>query len=126
MARKCILCGNEYKYCPSCPKDAKKEMWYAIFDSENCKNISKALTDYNLHKISKDEARNALLACDLSIRLNDHYRNEINEIIAGPEPVIEIKPKRTKRAQIKPIDDFADITPILIDDTSEVVFQENE
>lgn len=126
MARKCILCGNEYKYCPSCPKDAKKETWYAIFDSANCKNISKALTDYNLHKISKDEARNALLACDLSIQLNEHYRNEINEIIAESEPTVDPKPKRGKRAQIKPVDDFADIVPILIDDTSEVVFQENE
>ena len=55
MARKCILCGKEYAYCPSCPKDAKKESWYTIFDNENCKNISKALTDYNLNKISKVE-----------------------------------------------------------------------
>ena len=52
MARKCILCGKEYEYCPSCPKDAKKETWYAIYDSENCKDISKALTDYNLKKIT--------------------------------------------------------------------------
>ena len=126
MARNCILCGKAYKYCPSCPKDAKKETWYALFDSENCKNISKALTDQNLNKLSKDEARKALFACDLSIQLNDHYRNEINEIIAEPEPVIEVKPKRGKRAQIKPIDDFADIAPTLADDTSEVVFQENE
>ncbi len=126
MARKCILCSKEYKYCPSCPKDAKKETWYAIFDSENCKNISKALTDYNLHKISKDEARNALLACDLSIQLNNHYRNEINEIIAEPEHVVAPKPKRGKRAQIKPVDDFADIVSTLVNDTSEVVFQENE
>jgi hypothetical protein len=118
MARKCILCGKAYQYCPSCPKDAKKETWYALFDNENCKNISKALTDYNLHKISKDEARSALLVCDLSIQLNDHYRNEINEIIAEP------KPKRNKR---KPIDDFADITPALVNEpTSEVVLQENE
>ena len=126
MARKCILCGNGYKYCPSCPKDAKKETWYAIFDSENCKNISKALTDYNLHKISKDEARNALLACDLSIQLNDHYRNEINEIIVEPEPMVDPKPKRGKRAQIKSIDDFAGIAPTPVEESHEVVLQENE
>ena len=118
MARKCILCGESYKYCPSCPKDAKKETWYALFDNENCKNISKALTDYNLHKISKDEARSALLACDLSIQLNDHYRNEINEIIAEP------KPKRSKR---KPIDEAVAIAPTPVDETTcEVVKQENE
>ena len=123
MARKCILCGKEYKYCPSCPKDAKKETWYAIFDSENCKNISKALTDYNLNKISKDEARNALLACDLSVQLNDHYRNEINEIIAEPESMVESKPKRNKR---KLVDEAVVIESTLVEESHEVVKQENE
>lgn len=105
MARKCILCGKDYKYCPSCPKDAKKETWYAIYDSENCKNISKALTDYNLNKISKEEARKALSVCDLSVQLNEHYRNEINVIMAGSEPIVETKLKRGARAKIKPVDD---------------------
>lgn len=126
MARKCILCGKEYKYCPSCPKDAKKESWYAIFDNENCKNISKALTDYNLNMISKIEARNALLACDLSINLNDHYRNEINVIIE--------RPKRGKRVEIKPIDDVIDVEQEIVDQviesvvekSHEVVIEENE
>ena len=126
MARKCILCGKAYKYCPSCPKDARKETWYALFDNENCKNISKALTDYNLNKISKDEARNTLLACDLSIQLNDHYRNEINEIIAEPESVVETKPKRGKRTQMQPIDDFADVDPAFVEESHEVVLHENE
>ena len=103
MARKCILCGKEYTYCPSCPKDAKKESWYAIFDRENCKNISKALTDYNLNQISKVEARHALLACDLSIELNDHYRNEINAII-------EI-PKRRKRLELNTLDKIESVKP---------------
>ena len=113
MARKCILCGKEYTYCPSCPKDAKKESWYAIFDNENCKNISKALTDYNLNKISKFEARNALLACDLSNNLKDHYRNEINAIIE--------RPKRAKRAELNVFDEIANV------ESHEVVIEkENE
>ena len=112
MARKCILCGAEYTYCPSCPKDDKKESWYAIFDNENCKNISKALTDYNLNKISKGEARHALLACDLSIQLNDHYRNEINAIIE--------KPKRGKRAELKELDEIANV------ESHEVVIEKEE
>lgn len=115
MARKCILCGKEYTYCPSCPKDAKKESWYAIFDNENCKNISKTLTDYNLNKISKVEARNALLACDLSIKLNDHYRNEINAIIE--------RPKRNKRIEIKPVDEII-IEPVANEPVHEVVLEE--
>lgn len=119
MARKCILCGKEYTYCPSCPKDAKKESWYAIFDNENCKNISKTLTDYNLNQISKVEARHALLACDLSIKLNEHYRNEINEIIE--------RPKRGKRAELKLFDEVS-IEPMAEGPTQhEVVYKkENE
>ncbi len=113
MARKCILCGNEYTYCPSCPKDAKKESWYAIFDNENCKNISKTLTDYNLNKISKVEARHALLECDLSIKLNDHYRNEINAIIE--------KPKHGKRAELKILDEAMIIEQVATEPESHVV-----
>lgn len=98
MARKCILCGKTYEYCPSCPRDAKKETWYTIYDSENCKNISKTLTEYNLHQITKEEAREALSKCNLSIQLNDHYRNEIREIMTNTAaPAVEIKRTRTKR-----------------------------
>ena len=99
MARKCILCGKKYEYCPGCPRDAKKETWYAIYDNENCKNISKALTDYNLNQITKDEAREALSKCDLSIQLDDHYRNEIDAIMA--------KPKRGMRTKIQIFDEIA-------------------
>ena len=114
MARKCILCGTEYTYCPGCPKDATKESWYAIFDNENCKNISKALTDYNLNKISKSEARHALLACNISIELNDHYRNEINAIIE--------RPKREKRVELNVFDEIA-----TVEESHEVVIEkENE
>jgi hypothetical protein len=75
------------------------------------------LTDYNLNKISKVEARNALLACDLSIKLNDHYRNEINTIIE--------KPKRNKRIEIKPVDETI-IEPVANEPVHEVVKKENE
>lgn len=95
MARKCILCKQEYKYCPSCSKDDKKETWHALYDSENCKNISQTLTNYNLNKITKEEAREALSKCDLSIELNDHYRSEINAIMAKPKrmakPKVEVE-----------------------------------
>ena len=107
MARKCILCGNKYEYCPSCPKDAKKETWYAIYDSENCKNISKTLTDYNLNQITKSEAKTRLSDCDLTIELNDHYRGEINDIMAFEEISTEeiTKPKRNARYKTKIVEE---------------------
>ena len=92
MARKCIVCGNEYNYCRSCPKDAKKETWYALYDNENCKNISQALTDYNFNKITKEEAKELLSNCDLSINLVEYYRNTLDVVMAKP-----------KRSKVKPI-----------------------
>ena len=97
MARKCILCGKEYSYCKSCAKDAKKELWHTLYDVENCRNISQALTDYNFKRIDKNTARELLSMCDLSIELNDHYRGEINEIMS--------KPKRGMRAKVMIVDE---------------------
>ena len=92
MARKCIVCGNEYSYCRSCPKDAKKETWHALYDNKNCKDIAKALTDYNFNKITKEEAKDMLSGCDLSINLSEYYRNTLNVVMA--------KTKRSKAKQI--------------------------
>lgn len=97
MARKCIVCGSEYNYCRSCPKDAKKETWYALYDNENCKNISQALTDYNFNKITKDEAKDMLSKCDLSINLKEYYSNSLSVVMA--------KPKRGARAKVLVVDE---------------------
>ena len=95
MARKCLVCGKEYHYCRTCPKNAKKETWYALYDSENCKNISQALTDYNFNKITKEEAKDALFKCDLSIKLQEYYRNIFDVVMAKPKrmarPKVEIE-----------------------------------
>lgn len=89
--RKCVLCGKEHEYCPNCPSDKNKALWHKLFCSENCKNIFNALNDYNFKIIAKKEAQEALSKCDLTIELNDHYRNEINAITTEPEEVVEIQ-----------------------------------
>ena len=104
MSKKCILCGKQYEYCPSCPKDKYKETWYMLYDSENCRNISRALTDYNLKKISKEEAQSLLRKCDLSKvdELEEHYRKEINAIMTEPEaPAVEPEPVIKQRRHKK-------------------------
>lgn len=97
MARKCILCSKEYTYCKSCKKDAKLATWHTLFDTENCRDISKTLTDYNFNRITKEEAREALSKCDLTVELNDHYRSEIDAIM--------VKPKRGTRAKMPVLDE---------------------
>lgn len=118
MARKCILCGSEYSYCKSCAKDSKKATWHTLYDTENCKNISKALTDYNFKKITKEEAKDMLSQCDLTIKLNDHYRSEIETIMA--------KPKRGMRAKVLIADEIMpeEIKEEVQEEPSEVVIEE--
>ena len=91
MARKCIVCGKEYSYCRSCSKDAKKETWYALYDNENCKNISQALTDYNFNRITKEEAKELLSNCDLSITPREYYRNTLEVVMAKPKRTPKVK-----------------------------------
>ena len=109
MARKCILCGKEYNYCKSCKKDFKLEPWHTLYDTENCKDISKALTDYNFKRITKYEACEILSKCDLTVELNEHYRGEIDEIMA--------KPRRGARAKMNIIvDEFMPLEPEVIEE----------
>ena len=90
--RKCILCGKEYSYCGSgCRGDAGKPTWMKLYCSENCKNIFSALNDYNFKLIDKTQAQERLSACDLSIKLNDHYRSEIEDITAKPKHGLRLK-----------------------------------
>ena len=118
MSRKCLLCKQEYKYCKSCKSDAKKEPWNTLYCSENCKNISTALTDYNLEHITKEEAKSLLSNCDLSIELNEHYRNEINEIMA--------KPKRGLRAKVQIIEEVIpeEVAPEIEEVLEQIIIEE--
>ena len=73
MARKqrnCYLCGESYKYCGSCSQDRMKPAWMSEFHTESCKNIFDICTRFNLNMISKTEAQEALIECDLSNRAN--------------------------------------------------------
>ncbi len=102
--RKCVLCGNEYEYCPNCTKDRNKPTWYKLFDCENCHGIFNALNDYNFNLITKEDAQNILDKYDLSINLNDHFRNEIHEVMSEPA---EIKVKKSK--QVKKIEEVEEV-----------------
>ena len=113
MARKCIVCGKEYSYCRACPKDARKETWYALYDNENCKNISQALTDYNFNRITKEDAKELLSKCDLSMKLKEYYSNTLETVMA--------KPKRGNRAKVVIVDE---VMPEVIEEIKEEAQEE--
>lgn len=66
----CIVCGNKYTYCPSCAEFSHLPSWYGIFDSENCKNIFNAASDYLAGLITVEQATSILKDCDLSLKDN--------------------------------------------------------
>jgi len=120
--RSCYLCGESYQYCPTCSQDRTKPAWMAEFHSENCKNIFDICTRFNMKMFTKDEAKEAIEKCDLSNKLNfrPSVQNTLSNLLKVDETLLESpKPKRGKRIEAKPVDEFADII-------HEVVEKENE
>ena len=90
--RKCYLCGEGYKYCPTCSQDRMKPSWMAKFHEENCKNIFNICTKFNLGMITKKEAQQALSVCNLSDKANfkPYVQQDLVNIFAeDPKPVVK-------------------------------------
>lgn len=87
--RECYLCGEEYKYCPTCSQDKMKPSWMAEFHSEDCKNIFDTCTRFNMGMISKEEAQEAIISCDLSNKANfKSYVKHDLEVIFKEDPIV--------------------------------------
>ena len=105
--RNCYLCGEEYKYCPTCSQDKMKPTWMGEFHAENCKNIFDICTRFNMQMLTKDQAKSELDACDLSNKANfKPFVQRDLENIYKEEPVF----KRGKRAEAHILDDVAEAT----------------
>lgn len=90
--RECYLCGEDYKYCPTCSQDRMKPAYMSEFHSENCKNIFDICTRFNMKLMSKSEAQAALNACDLSNKANfKSYAQRDLEVIFAEEPKKKVK-----------------------------------
>ncbi len=101
--RKCICCGTAYAYCDSCPSDRYKESWYAIYCSENCRKIFKAANDFFFEELTKEQAAEIILSCDLSNleSFNPVVREDVNGIlkVAEPEEPVAIEEPKTKKVK---------------------------
>ena len=82
--RNCYLCGEYYKYCPTCTQDRMKPSWMAEFHKEDCKNIFDICTRYNMGIMTKEEAQEALEVCDLSNKKNfkSYVQKDLDNIFA--------------------------------------------
>lgn len=124
--RECLSCGTQFKHCPDCSRvDALKPAWASQFCSETCKDLWMTLTKFGMNRLTKSEAQSIISS--LNLKPIDSYVSCIQRDYAKVmEP--EKKPKRGKRIEIKPIDDFADIEVVepVETDAPEVVTIENK
>lgn len=101
--RKCATCGTKYSYCPNCNRT--EPSWMTSFHSENCKTIFQICTQYNVDLLTKEQAKEALNACDLSNKENftECIQHDFSNIFA------EEPKKRGKRAEMPIIDEVASL-----------------
>ena len=100
--RTCIICGENYAYCPHCGEDANKPTWYFIFDGENCHDIYEVCTQYRDKKIDAKKAYELISKLDLS-NIEDFVevtKNQIKEIIRLNEEATNVK-ESVEKAEVK-------------------------
>lgn len=81
--RVCKVCGKEYEYCPSCPKDRNKKKFMIMFCGDNCHDIFNTCSAFNMNMIDKDEAKSKLMNLDISNkkRFTKQIQNDIDNIM---------------------------------------------
>ena len=122
--RQCLCCQTKYNYCPSCSRaDAVKPAWFSEFCSEACMTLWSTLTKHNMSMLSKEEAKAIILNLDLKPidTYVDCVKRDYNKVMAE-----EKKPKRNKRFEIKPIDEFISLEPVIVNEVLPVVEESHE
>ena len=84
--KKCLLCGKDFKFCPTCYQKSPADAWKNIFDKENCRIIFNLVCDFAQKEVDVETAKDILSRCDLSDK--DSYKVDIkgyiDEILATP------------------------------------------
>ena len=93
--RTCIICGENYAYCPHCGEDANKPTWYFIFDGQNCHDIYEVCTQYRDGEIDANVAYEKISKLDISNIKNfaEATRIQIEEILAKGKDVNSVSKK---------------------------------
>ena len=77
--RSCLLCGKEYKFCPTCGEDRYAPVWKNTFCSEDCSRIFKCAMSFYMSLITKEEAMKIVSECDTTNI--EAYRDDIKQTI---------------------------------------------
>ena len=82
--RTCKTCGKQYFYCTNCDKTLNSPQWMLMWHDENCKKVFETVSDYAQKRISKEDAKSKIEACNLKVyyTFKEIIRNYIDEILA--------------------------------------------
>lgn len=97
--KECVVCGKKYHYCPTCAADANKPRWMTMFDCEDCYTIFNTATKFNLGKITKEEAKDALNRVDLNKDFNDAIKKDLNNIFYVEPIVVDVEPEEAPQTK---------------------------
>lgn len=117
LNRICLVCGEQYKYCYSCPSDLQNPSWKNLFDNENCKKIFNILCRHGQNMITDEETREQLKECDLSNKehfnanIQKHLDKVFNVVVDRnieeviKEDVVQIKETKKMRPKRKVVEE---------------------
>lgn len=94
--RTCVICKNQYHYCPNCGADAGKPAWYFIFDGQNCHDIYEVCTQYRDNEIDAETAYELISKLDLS-KMDEFAESTRLQI----EEIFNLNSKATVKPEVK-------------------------
>ncbi|MBQ8947814.1 MAG: hypothetical protein IJ058_15260 [Lachnospiraceae bacterium] len=119
--RNCVICGQAYKYCMSCPEQYNtRETWRNIFCSENCRDIYQTYNSLKAGEIDMSAARQKMKALDMS-RWNK-VSGFIKEVLS---PVVDETAMGRRKAN-PPDDPGSAADPVSVPDQSDASAASNE
>ena len=99
--RKCLLCGTEYEYCPTCGHKIY-DLWKVNFCSRNCKDVYQTVVDFNCESKTAEETKEILKTLDLSKK--DQYKvsikESLNKIYKEENQKVVTLPKKDEAPQV--------------------------
>ncbi len=100
--RICKTCGKAYYYCPTCDFE-KRPTWFAMWDSEKCKDMFMLLSAESMNKVSTIDAKKQLL--DMGVTLDDSFTEPIKKHITRVFECDEI----VKEYEINNVEELSDL-----------------
>lgn len=107
-SKTCKVCGNVYKYCVYCREFDNQPKWRMLFDTDNCRKIFHAVSDYLTGEINEDQAKEILVKCDIANKnkFNDNVKKVLSELFSeDKKETVKIIPEKKVSSRNKKVSD---------------------